>query len=92
MVSPGETGEVFAEIPSTVVFRLLPVSASLMVIGDGEKQAAEVLGIPFDKYSQGGLFPIAYTAVISFMDWDLVRNAGDLFGEALHQPVVQHVA
>ena len=27
-----------------------------------------------------GLFPIAYTAVISFMDWDLVRNAGEFVG------------
>jgi nitroreductase len=34
---------------------------TLHLIGDGEKQAAELLGIPFDKYTQGGLFPIAYT-------------------------------
>jgi cellobiose transport system permease protein len=27
-----------------------------------------------------GLFPIAYTAVISFMDWDLVRNSGEFIG------------
>lgn len=27
-----------------------------------------------------GLFPIAYTAVISFMDWDLVRNNGEFIG------------
>ena len=27
-----------------------------------------------------GLFPIAYTAVISFMDWDLVRNSGEFVG------------
>ncbi|NII69597.1 cellobiose transport system permease protein [Microbacterium ulmi] len=27
-----------------------------------------------------GLFPIAYTAVISFMDWDLVRNRGEFIG------------
>lgn len=27
-----------------------------------------------------GLFPIAYTAVISFMDWDLVRNSGTPVG------------
>ncbi|MFH8251675.1 carbohydrate ABC transporter permease [Microbacterium sp. B2969] len=27
-----------------------------------------------------GLFPIAYTAVISFMDWDLVRNSGTFIG------------
>jgi cellobiose transport system permease protein len=27
-----------------------------------------------------GLFPIAYTAVISFMDWDLVRGSGEFIG------------
>ena len=27
-----------------------------------------------------GLFPIAYTAVISFQDWDLVRNSGEFVG------------
>lgn len=27
-----------------------------------------------------GLFPIAYTAVISFMDWDLVRGSGTFIG------------
>lgn len=27
-----------------------------------------------------GLFPIIYTAVISFMDWDLVRNQGEFIG------------
>lgn len=27
-----------------------------------------------------GLFPIAYTAVISFQDWDLVRNSGEFIG------------
>ena len=35
-------------------------------MGDGEKQAAEVLGIPFDDYAQGGLFPIAYTKGTEF--------------------------
>jgi nitroreductase len=39
---------------------------TLHLIGDGEKQAAELLGIPFDKYSQGGLFPIAYTKGTDF--------------------------
>jgi nitroreductase len=34
---------------------------TLHLLGDGERQAAEILGIPFDKYAQGGLFPIAYT-------------------------------
>ncbi|EUA07211.1 hypothetical protein I553_0482 [Mycobacterium xenopi 4042] len=35
-------------------------------MGDGEKQAAEVLGIPYDKYSQGALLPIAYTKGTDF--------------------------
>ncbi|WP_197382321.1 nitroreductase family protein [Mycolicibacterium mengxianglii] len=39
---------------------------TLHLMGDGEKQAAELLGIPFDKYSQGGLFPIAYTKGTDF--------------------------
>jgi nitroreductase len=36
------------------------------LMADGEKQAAEVLGIPYDRYSQGGLFPIAYTKGTDF--------------------------
>jgi nitroreductase len=39
---------------------------TLHLIGDGEKQAAEVLGIPFDTYAQGGLWPIAYTKGTDF--------------------------
>jgi nitroreductase len=39
---------------------------TLHLPGGGEKQAAELLGIPFDKYSQGGLFPIAYTKGTDF--------------------------
>jgi nitroreductase len=39
---------------------------TLHLIGDGEKQAAEILGIPFEKYAQGGLFPIAYTKGTDF--------------------------
>ncbi|KQY04625.1 nitroreductase [Mycobacterium sp. Root135] len=39
---------------------------TLHLVGDGEKQAAEILGIPFDKYAQGGLFPIAYTKGTEF--------------------------
>jgi nitroreductase len=39
---------------------------SLHLMGDGEKRAADLLGIPFDKYSQGGLFPIAYTKGTDF--------------------------
>ena len=33
---------------------------------DGEKKAAELLGIPYDKVTQGGLFPIAYTKGTEF--------------------------
>jgi nitroreductase len=36
------------------------------LVGDGEKKVADLLGIPYDKYSQGGLFPIAYTKGIDF--------------------------
>ncbi len=39
---------------------------TLHLVGDGEKRAAEILGVPFDKYSQGGLFPIAYTKGTDF--------------------------
>ncbi|TQK30920.1 nitroreductase family protein [Arthrobacter sp. SLBN-53] len=39
---------------------------TLHLSGDGEKQTAELLGIPFDKYAQGGLFPIAYTKGTDF--------------------------
>jgi nitroreductase len=39
---------------------------TLHLLGEGEKQAAEVLGIPFDQYAQGGLFPIAYTKGTDF--------------------------
>ena len=33
---------------------------------DGEKKAAELLGIPYEKVTQGGLFPIAYTVGTEF--------------------------
>jgi nitroreductase len=39
---------------------------TLHLIRDGERQAAEVLGIPYNEYSQGGLFPIAYTKGTDF--------------------------
>jgi nitroreductase len=39
---------------------------TLHLRGDGEKLAAELLGIPFEKYSQGGMFPIAYTKGTDF--------------------------
>jgi nitroreductase len=31
-----------------------------------EKEVAEVLGIPFDDFTQAGLFPIAYTKGTDF--------------------------
>lgn len=39
---------------------------TLHLLGEGERKAAEILGIPFDKFSQGGLFPIAYTKGTDF--------------------------
>jgi nitroreductase len=39
---------------------------TLHLVGKGEKLAAEVIGIPFDEYRQGGLFPIAYTKGTDF--------------------------
>jgi nitroreductase len=39
---------------------------TLHLVGKGEKLAAEVLGIPFEQYRQGGLFPIAYTKGTEF--------------------------
>jgi len=34
----------------------------------------------FIMFAIVGLFPIGYTAVISLMDWDLVRNSGEFIG------------
>jgi cellobiose transport system permease protein len=34
----------------------------------------------FIMFAIVGIFPIAFTAVISFMDWDLVRNSGKFIG------------
>ncbi|NQV97267.1 MAG: nitroreductase family protein [Acidimicrobiaceae bacterium] len=39
---------------------------TIHMMNNGEKQAAELLGIPFDKVMQGGLFPIAYTIGTDF--------------------------
>ncbi|MEO6653560.1 MAG: nitroreductase family protein [Ilumatobacteraceae bacterium] len=38
---------------------------TLHLLGDGEQQAADLLGIP-DGYTQAGLFPIAYTVGTDF--------------------------
>lgn len=39
---------------------------TLHLIGEGEKKTADLLGIPYEQYTQGGLFPIAYTKGTSF--------------------------
>jgi nitroreductase len=39
---------------------------TLHLLEDGEQQVADVLGIPYEKYSQAGLFPIAYTKGTNF--------------------------
>jgi nitroreductase len=39
---------------------------SIHLIGDGERQVAELLGIPFEKVTQGALLPIAYTIGTDF--------------------------
>lgn len=39
---------------------------TLHLIGEGERQAAGLLGIPYDTYAQGGLFPVAYTKGTDF--------------------------
>jgi len=39
---------------------------TLHLINDGERAAADILGIPFDTVTQGGLFPIAYTIGTDF--------------------------
>jgi nitroreductase len=39
---------------------------TLHLLGEGERQAAELLGIPFEQYRQGGLFPVAYTKGTDF--------------------------
>jgi nitroreductase len=39
---------------------------TIHLMNDGEREVAELLGIPFDKVTQGGLFPIAYTIGTEF--------------------------
>jgi nitroreductase len=39
---------------------------TLHLLGDGERRTAELLGIPYEQYRQGGLFPIAYTKGTDF--------------------------
>ncbi|MFC7672294.1 nitroreductase family protein [Mycolicibacterium sp. GCM10028919] len=39
---------------------------TLHLFGNGERAAADVLDIPYDDYSQVGMFPIAYTKGVDF--------------------------
>ncbi|KZS62086.1 nitroreductase family protein [Mycobacterium ostraviense] len=39
---------------------------TLHLLDDGERKVAAVLGIPYDEFSQGGLFPVAYTKGTDF--------------------------
>jgi nitroreductase len=39
---------------------------TLHLINGGEQEVADIVDIPFDTYSQGGLFPIAYTIGTDF--------------------------
>jgi nitroreductase len=39
---------------------------TLHLFGGGEQEVADILGIPYDEYSQVGLFPIAYTKGTDF--------------------------
>jgi nitroreductase len=39
---------------------------TIHLMNDGERQAAELLGIPYERYAQAGLFPIAYTIGTDF--------------------------
>ena len=48
---------------------------TLHLVGKGEKLAADVLGIPFGEYRQGGLFPIAYTKGTDFRRADRLPAA-----------------
>ena len=39
---------------------------TIHLMNDGEREVADVLGIPYDKVTQAGLFPIAYTQGTDF--------------------------
>ena len=70
---------------------------TIHLMNDGEQQAAELLGIPFDKVSQGGLFPIAYTIGTDFkpakrepldeiLHWDRGRSSSRRSGAGIGIP------
>jgi nitroreductase len=52
---------------------------TLHLFGNGERAAAELLNIPYDDYSQVGMFPIAYTKGV---DFKLARRLGP--GQVTH--------
>lgn len=39
---------------------------TIHLMNDGEREVAELLGVPYDDVTQGGLFPIAYTIGTDF--------------------------
>ena len=39
---------------------------TIHLMNDGELEAAKLLNIPYDRITQGGLFPIAYTKGTDF--------------------------
>jgi nitroreductase len=39
---------------------------TIHLMNDGEREVADLIGIPYAKVSQGGLFPIAYTIGTDF--------------------------
>ena len=39
---------------------------TIHLMNDGERQVADLVGIPYDRVTQGGLFPIAYTIGTDF--------------------------
>jgi len=39
---------------------------TIHLMNDGEREAADLLGIPYERYAQAGLFPIAYTIGTDF--------------------------
>lgn len=72
---PTGTGATFwaSVIPATWSFCLALRSrglgtcwTTLHLFGGGEKKVADILGLPYDEYSQVGLFPIAYTKGTDF--------------------------
>ncbi len=49
---------------------------TLHLIGDGERKVADIVGIPFDHVTQGGLFPVAYTIGTEFQPAKRIDSAG----------------